>query len=249
MLSAVKPLRILVDRTSPVPLYHQLAEQFTAAIEDGTLKPGDSFENELSIADRLELSRPTVRRAISELVSRGLLVRRRGVGTTVASQVIHRRDELTSLYDDMQRKGQKPVTSVLGIAYDRRDARAAEMLGVDVDTPLVWIERLRLAGPTPTALMHNWLPPQYADITAADLEKGSLYGWLRQRGAVPVIARQTISARRPSAAERKLLALSAGDPLLAMVRRAYLANGQAVEFGDHCYRFDQYAFDVTVHDR
>lgn len=245
----MKPLRIVIDRSSPVPLYHQLAEQFTASIEDGILKPGDAFENELSIADRLELSRPTVRRAISELVSRGLLVRRRGVGTTVASQVIHRRDELTSLYDDMQRKGQRPSTTVLSIEYDRRDARAAEMLGLDAETPLVWTERLRMADSTPTALMHNWLPPQYADLTAADLEAGSLYGWLRARGAVPVIARQTISARRPSAAERKWLALSQGDPLLAMMRRAYLANGQAVEFGDHCYRFDQYAFDVTVHER
>jgi DNA-binding GntR family transcriptional regulator len=250
MLDYVKPLPIVIDRTSPVPLYHQLAEQFTAAVENGTLKPGDAFENELSMADRLELSRPTVRRAISELVSRGLLVRRRGIGTTVASQVIHRRDELTSLFDDMQRKGQQPVTVVRQFATDRRDARAAEGLGVAPDTALVWIERLRMANETPTALMQNWLPPQYADITAADLEGGgSLYGWLRARGALPVIARQTVGARRPTAAERKLLALSPGDPLLTMVRRAYLANGQAVEFGDHCYRFDQYAFDLTVHDR
>jgi len=245
----VKPLGIVVDRTSPVPLYHQLGEQFTRAIENGTLKPGDAFENELAIADRLELSRPTVRRAITELVSRGLLVRRRGVGTTVASQVIHRRDELTSLYDDMQRKGQAPETTVLSFDAARRDARAAEILGVAPHTPLVWIERLRRAAGTPIALMHNWLPPQYSDISAGDLEAGSLYGWLRARGAVPVIARQTISARRPTTSERKLLGLSQGDPLLAMTRRAYLANGQAVEFGDHCYRFDQYEFDVAVHDR
>ena len=86
----------MIDRTSPVPLYHQLAQQLTAAIEGGALKPGDAFENELSLAERLDLSRPTVRRAIGEMVARGLLVRRRGIGTTVANEVIHRRDELTS---------------------------------------------------------------------------------------------------------------------------------------------------------
>lgn len=245
----MKPLRIIVDRASPVPLYHQLAEQFVAAIEDGTLQPGDSFENELSLADRLELSRPTVRRAISELVTRGLLVRRRGVGTTVASKVIHRRDELTSLFDDMQRKGQDPITIVLLLDTARTDPRVAELLGLEPETPLVFVERLRQAGDVPTALMHNWLPPQYADLTIDDLEAGSLYGWLRRRGAVPVIARQTIGARRPTSAERRLLGLAAGDPLLTMSRRAYLADGQAVEFGEHCYRYDQYAFDVTVHDR
>ncbi|WP_392543681.1 GntR family transcriptional regulator [Oryzobacter telluris] len=239
---------VVIDRGSPVPLYHQLAEQLTAAIENGTLGPGDPFENELAIAERLDLSRPTVRRAIAELVARGLLVRRRGVGTTVASQVIHRRDELTSLYDDMVRKGQKPTTEVLSFEQGVVDATAAEALGLTPDTPLVHVERLRSVGDTPTALMHNWLPPQFSDITAADLHDGSLYGILRARGVRPVIAHQTIGARRPVSRERRLLGLGNGDPLLTMTRRAYAADGSAVEYGDHCYRFDQYAFDVTVHE-
>ena len=243
------PIPVVIDRTSPVPLYHQLAEQLTASIEDGRLQPGDPFENELALAERLDLSRPTVRRAIAELVGRGLLVRRRGVGTTVASQVIHRRDELTSLYDDMVRRGQTPRTEVLSFTSGAVDEKAAAALGLPLDTPLLSVERLRYVGDTPTALMHNWLPPQFADLTAEDLAGESLYALLRTRGVRPVIAHQTIGARRPAPRERKLLALSAGDPLLTMTRRAYAGNGSAVEYGDHCYRYDQYAFDVTVHDR
>ena len=89
-------LPVSIDRTSPVPLYHQLAEQLTAAITDGELRPGDPFENEIAMSGRLGLSRPTVRRAISELVGQGLLIRRRGIGTTVANQMVHRKAELTS---------------------------------------------------------------------------------------------------------------------------------------------------------
>ena len=240
---------VTIDRSSPVPLYHQLAEQLTASIEDGRLKPGDPFENELALAERLDLSRPTVRRAIAELVGRGLLVRRRGVGTTVASQVIHRRDELTSLYDDMVRRGQQPHTQVVSFRADDVNPVAAEALGVPADSHLVFVERLRTVDGTPTALMQNWLPPQFADLTAADLEDSSLYAILRARGVRPVIAHQTIGARRPGARERRLLGLAAGDPLLTMTRKAYAGNGSAVEYGDHCYRYDQYAFDVTVHDR
>ncbi|MFV0463616.1 MAG: GntR family transcriptional regulator [Nostocoides sp.] len=240
---------VVIDRASPVPLYHQLAQQLTAAIEDGTLNPGDPFENELALAGRLDLSRPTVRRAIAELVDRGLLVRRRGIGTTVASQVIHRRDELTSLYEDMARRGQKPKTRVLSFETAVVHPPAAAMLDLDAGTPLVAVVRLRLAGETPTALMHNWLHPKFADLTEGDLEQHSLYALLRARGTRPVIAHQTIGARRPTAYERKQLGLSAGDPLLTMKRRAYDADGAAVEFGDHCYRYDQYAFDVTVHER
>lgn len=245
----VKPLPIVIDRNSPIPLYHQLSEQLTAAIEGGTLQPGDAFENELSLAERLDLSRPTVRRAIADLVARGLLVRRRGVGTTVASQVIHRRDELTSLYDDMRRRGQEPSTVVRELNPRTVNARAAAELGLAPETRLLFVERLRFAGHVPTALMHNWLPPQFADITAEQLANGSLYAVLRDRGVRPVIAHQTIGARRPDPSERKLLGLRTGDPLLTMSRRAYDAAGNAVEFGDHCYRFDQYAFDVTVHER
>lgn len=240
---------VVIDRTSPVPLYHQLAQQLTAAVEDGTLQPGDPFENELALADRLDLSRPTVRRAIAELVSRGLLVRRRGIGTTVASQVIHRRDELTSLYDDMARRGQTPRTKVLQIRREDVNEAAARALGVDPKTPLLFIERLRLAGETPTALMQNWLPPRLSDLSEADLGSESLYALLRTRGIRPVVAHQTISARRPSPRERRLLEISAGDPVLTMTRRAYDDEGAAVEYGDHCYRHDQYAFDITVRER
>jgi DNA-binding GntR family transcriptional regulator len=242
-------LPIVMDRTSPVPLYHQLAEQLTAAIESGTLQPGDPFENELALAARLHLSRPTVRRAIAELVSRGLLVRRRGVGTTVAKQVIHRRDELSSLYDDIVRRGETPTSEILEIDRSRVSPVAALAMGLDEETPLFYVRRRRLAGATPTAILNNYLPPQYGPIDDRDLRSRSLYEILRSRGIRPVIAHQVIGARRPTATERRLLGLAPGDPLLTMTRRAYDAEGGPVEYGDHCYRYDQYAFDVTVSER
>lgn len=242
-------LPVVIDRASPVPLYHQLAQQLTGMIEDGTLKPGDPFENELALAERLSLSRPTVRRAISELVARGLLVRRRGIGTTVANQVVHRRDELTSLYEDLVRSGRTPSTRVLALDTSALDERAATVLGLAPETPIVHIERLRFGGSTPLAILHNWLPPEHADLTTEMLTEHGLYEVLRTRGRHPVVAHQTIGARSALPAERRLLEVTKTDPLLTMSRRAYDAEGVAVEFGDHCYRADQYAFDITVHER
>src|ERR1700754_5105784 len=108
----VHRVAVEIDRSSPVPLYHQLAEQLTAAITDGTLQPGDPFENEIAVAERLQLSRPTGRRAIQELVDQGLLDPRRGLGTTVANRKVHRKVALSSLYDDLHRDGRKPRTEV-----------------------------------------------------------------------------------------------------------------------------------------
>lgn len=78
-----------------------------------TAQAGDRFENELALAKRLNLSRPTTRRAIQELVDKGLLVRKRGVGTQVVQTPVHRPVELTSLFDDLARAGQEPTTQVL----------------------------------------------------------------------------------------------------------------------------------------
>lgn len=238
---------VTIDRTSPVPLYHQLSQQLAAAIDEGVLKPGDAFENELSLAERLDLSRPTVRRAIVELVTRGLLVRRRGIGTTVAQEAIHRRNELTSLYDDLKETGRQPVTTLLAFETAITDNRAATIFGLPTDTPLVYLERLRSVEEGPIALLHNWLPPQFADLDPEALASGSLYGQLRARGVVPAVGHQSIGARPAEPNERKLLQLDRHDPVLTMTRRAYDAAGRPVEFGDHCYRYDRHRFDLTVY--
>ena len=109
----VAALAVELDRSSPVPLYFQLAQAIEGAILGGELAPGDRFENELALAKRLNLSRPTTRRAIQELVDKGLLVRKRGVGTQVVQSPVHRPVELTSLFDDLARAGQAPTTKLL----------------------------------------------------------------------------------------------------------------------------------------
>ncbi len=92
-----------VDRNSPVPLYFQVAQQLEKLIESGELATGTRLENEIDLADQLGLSRPTMRRAIQYLVDRGLLVRKRGVGTQVLHAKVRRQVELSSL---LRRPGQ-----------------------------------------------------------------------------------------------------------------------------------------------
>ncbi|MDR1430980.1 MAG: GntR family transcriptional regulator [Propionibacteriaceae bacterium] len=244
-----KRIRVTIERTSPVPLYHQVAEQLSAAIENGELQPGDTFENELSLAERLELSRPTIRRAIAELVNRGLLVRRRGIGTTVASKAIHRKAELTSLYEDLVASGRKPLTTVIAYQTDVTDANAAEKMGLPFDSPLLYVERLRSAGDIPMALLRNWLPFPESVLPKRSLANHGMYALLRENGIQPAVGHQIIGARRPNGQERQMLGLKPGDPLLTMSRVAFDAAGKPVEFGDHCYRWDQYFIDITVYER
>ena len=241
--------RISVNRSSPVPLYFQVAEQLENAIIDGTLNAGDKITNEISLAHDLGLSRPTMRQAIQVLVDKGLLVRKRGVGTQVVHGKVHRPLELTSLYDDLAKAGQKQHTQVL--VFDRRapgEEVAAELrLGPGDD---VWyVERLRSVGGEPLAHMQNYLPTNVVDLSGADLANEGLYQTLRQAGIVMRVARQRISARRAEPAEARMLGERKGAPLLTMDRTAYDDAGRAVEFGTHAYRPDRYAFESTLVDR
>jgi len=224
-------VKVIIDRQSPVPLYHQLAEQFSNAITVGQLQPGDAFENEIAVAERLQVSRPTVRRAIQELVDQGLLLRRRGLGTTVANSKVHRKFELTSLYDDLVRDKRHPRTTVIEHEI-RTDKRAAAALDLTADADLLYLVRVRYAGDTPLALMKNWLPPGLSDLTREELESQGLYASLRDRGVKP-----------------RHLEIRGSQPVLTMTRMAFDPSGNAVEFGDHSYRASDYTIDLMVDER
>jgi hypothetical protein len=99
----------------------------------------------LALAKRLTLSRPTTRRAIQELVDKGLLVRKRGVGTQVVQNPVHRRVELTSLFDDLARAGQDPITQLLDYRIGPPDDEVARELNLAADREVVSIRRLRCA--------------------------------------------------------------------------------------------------------
>ena len=111
-LDGVLVPKVVLDRSSPVPLYFQVATRLQEQIEGGELPVGGRLENEVELADRLGVSRPTMRKAIAYLVERGMLVRRRGVGTQIVHPKVRRPVELTSLYDDLAKTGRAPRTEI-----------------------------------------------------------------------------------------------------------------------------------------
>ena len=131
----------------------------------------------------------------------------------------------------------------------RTDERAAAALDLEPETEMLSVVRVRLAEDQPLAIMHNWLPPAHADISREELEAQGLYALLRRRGVKPVVARQSIGARMPTAGERRELDLGAGSPVLTMTRMAFDATGAAIEFGDHAYRAEDYTIDLMLDER
>jgi DNA-binding GntR family transcriptional regulator len=237
---------LTLDRTSPVPLYFQVAQHLERAIEEGSMPPGTRLDNEIEMAGRLGLSRPTLRRAMQYLVDKGLLVRRRGVGTRVVQPKVRRPLELTSLYDDLAASGQRPATAVLNNEVVPAPADVATALGLPAESPVIWLVRLRSAGEQPIARMVNYLLPELPGLTTDALVERGLYQLIRASGVTLHAATQTIGARTATVAEARLLGESRGAAVLTMQRLTYDDHGRAIEYGTHIYAASRYSFELSL---
>lgn len=236
----------VLDRSSPVPLYYQVSQHLERAIESGEIPNGSHFENEIQLAESLGLSRPTMRRAMQHLVDKGLIVRRRGIGTRVVQPKVRRPMELTSLYDDLAGSGQALTTRVLELGHVSTDEDVALRLGTAVGSPVLSIVRLRSAAETPIAKLTNYLPESVGEFDTPGLESHGLYELMRSRGIQLHSATQFVGARNATAAEARLMGESRGAALLTMQRVTYDDHGAVVEFGDHIYAVSRYSFETHL---
>jgi DNA-binding GntR family transcriptional regulator len=234
-----------VDRVSPVPLYYQVASHLLGLIESETLPVGTRFENEVDLAERLGVSRPTMRRAMHYLVERGMVVRKRGVGTLVVQHRVRRTIELSSLFDDLAKAGRRPSTVVRSLNVVPAGDLAAE-LGVGEDHPIYHLERVRYADGDPLAILINSIPTSVVTLTVDDLTEHGLYNLLRAAGHEPRNATQIIGARTATAGDARILDERRGAALLTMTRTAFDVNARVVDYGTHVYRADRYAFQLSL---
>jgi DNA-binding GntR family transcriptional regulator len=234
------------DRTSPIPLYFQIARQLEEAISRGELAPGTRLDNEIELSERLAVSRPTMRKAIERLVNQGLVVRRRGKGTVVVPKAVKRPMALSSLYDDLAHAGRRPRTQVLTVAMQPASPEVAAALALAEGEPTLYLERLRYADDAPLAVMHNYLPGGLVELDSEMLSSQGLYEILRARGIQFQVATQTIAARAATSHEARLLQVGRNTPMLTMTRTAFDTAGRAVEYGNHAYLADRYSIEVTL---
>jgi GntR family transcriptional regulator len=238
--------RLVIDRNSPVPLYFQVAQHLENAIHSGALPTGSLLQNEVDLADSLGLSRPTMRRAMQHLVDKGLVVRRRGIGTRVVQPKLRRPLELTSLYDDLTRAGRKPTTEILSLEKVEAADDVAERLEVPEGTSVLELVRLRRADGEPIAKLTNYLPERIGTFSEEELADQGLYELIRRQGVTLHSATQTLGARTATAAEARLLDEPRGGALVTAQRVTYDDHGLAVEFGSHIYAASRYTFEINL---
>jgi GntR family transcriptional regulator len=227
------------------PLYARLQRLLHDAIEAGSLEPGRALPSERELAKLASLSRVTVRKAITALVSKGLLTQRHGAGTFVSERIVKSFSKLTSFTEDLRARGLKPRSRFLERSVAEVTPEEAMALSLSPGTPVVRLHRLRFAGEEPLALERSTIPQSLlADPTSV---KSSLYEALDRVGCRPSRALQRLRAVTVDAEQSRLLSIPRGAAGLMIERRAFLDDGRAVEYTRSLYRGDAYDFVAELH--
>lgn len=159
---------------------------------------------------------------------------------------VTRQVELTSLYDDLKSSNHEPSTRVLHRQIVPAPEAVATALGITPNSDVVYIRRQRSMDGTPVAVLENYLPIEFADVTTEQLEQRGLYQIMLSRGAAIRVAKQKIGARSAEGDESELLDIEPKGPVLTVERIAFDSSGRAIEFGLHCHRPDRYSFETTL---
>ncbi len=237
-----------LDRRSPVPLYYQLKEILTSWISSGQFDSDGRFPSETELQARFNVSRMTVRRALSDLVAEGFLFREQGRGSFV---VRHRFQDqlrrLTSFSEDILLRGLATTVRFLFFQVVR-DAEAARKMGVPDDEELVCIRRVRLVEGEPLAVQSAYVRHRFCPgIVENGLVDGSLYRTLEEVYGLRLgRAIQTLVAKPADQYEAELLEIPPGQPVLVMERTTYLQDGASIECVFSSYRGDRFRFTVEL---
>ena len=226
--------------------YAQIAQYLRTLVAAGS--PGDRLPSDAELCERFSVSRMTARQAVGLLMSEGLLYRRRGRGTFVATRPVQRLlGSPLSFTENMRRRGLRASSRVLRAEVTNPSTEEVKALDLNAGDRVVVLERLRLADETPMAIEHAVLAPGLEPVLDKDLESTSLHHAMESIGRIPTRAHAQVTARPAAADERILLKLPSGDALLCERRVIIDQDAKPLEHTETLYAAERYVFEVILH--
>lgn len=232
-----------IDRTSKLPLYHQLYEILRGNIVNGEWQPGDMIPPESELIARYQISRTTVRQVLDILAGEGLIEREQGRGTFVAQPKVEQGlVRIISFTEDMRQRGFEPGTQVLFADLIPAPPDIAEKLEVEPGEQLARLERLRLANQEPMSVEESYLIHRFCPgVLQGDYASKPLREALeRDHGIRLVRAKQVIRAILAPSELAGTLGIKPRSALLFMERVSFSQENVPVEFLRIYYRADRY---------
>lgn len=241
-------MNLNIDHDSKKPLHNQVELMLRELIEQPRYRSGEFLPTEVAIAEQLGVARNTVRHAISKLVNEGLLVRKKGAGTKVASRRISTRlDSWWSFTKEMQSRGLKVVNFDLEVKVLPANEEVAAAMHIKAGTKVVMLSRLRGAASGPSLLSISWFHPRLKMTGSEDFSL-PLYQMLEENfGVLVSFSREEISAISAEQTLSERFGVEPGAPLLFRSRVVSDSDGRLVEYNKVYYKGDGFSYSIDIH--
>jgi GntR family transcriptional regulator len=238
--------------TDHLPLYAQVEQALIARITDGSLSPGTRLPSEDYLVQEYAVSRTTVRAAIQSLIQRGLVEIQRGKGTFVTlPRITQDLTELTGFVEDMQAVGRKATAKVLDQQVVVSSEFVARQLALPQGSPVVRIQRVRLADGNPLSFDETYLPKELGrKITTNNLETNPIFSLLEEKYDTPLIeAEYRLEASCADSTVAPALNIEIGSPIFLIERTSYSIGHRPVDYEKLHYRGDRIRFVTRLSRR
>ncbi len=233
------------------PLYQKAREKIASLIEEQDLKPGEKLPSESELRERLEVSRHTVRKALSELARDGIVQRKQGKGTFVSvPQLKQELPYLMGFTEEMKSRGYEPGSKLIEYRRLSGEDLPEELNDLDLNAAVKMI-RQRLANDLPLGIHTVYVPEEIADVIDFPASKRgsrnkSLYEEFERAGFQIQGGTENLSARPAGDFESEYLDVEKGDPLLVVKRRTFSEKGSFLEYVEALYLPDQFEYKVKL---
>lgn len=239
-----------INKSVPIPLYFQLKELILSEIKNGDYKSGSMIPTEKDLSDIFQISRTTVRQAITELVQEGWLYRVKSKGTFVSQPKIAQNyiKTVESFNDQMYRTNMTPTTIVLDLKTMKADDNIARNLQISENDDVIFLHRKRLADGEPIVTSKTYLPyKECAFVLDHDFVTEQLYSILKLKDETKIFRiDRIVEAVEAKSADMELLEMKRGKPIQHFISVGYNAYGKPIEYTLSRYRGDRNSFEVTV---
>lgn len=238
---------MFIDKKSPVPAYFQLKNILMEKIKSGEYPAGSIIPSERELSENLGISRMTARQAISQLAAEKYLIREKGKGTFVNKIKFEQRN-IMSFSETVRKLGMVPSTRILEFSIEKDCFDVMEMLNLKPNENVFRIKRLRLADETPIAVEEVFIPESLCPgMDKLDLTT-SLYHLLKSNYSIEIsYIDNKIEAVKADKEDRRLLMLSAGEPVLKISGISYTQEDKKLFYESDIYRASKYNYNVRIY--
>ena len=239
-------MELKIDHKSKLPLHVQVEDLMRRLIALPEYSNGNFLPKEVELANSLGVSRNTIRQATNKLEYEGLLIRKKGVGTKLAPQMMSTNLSMWySFTKEMESRGIKTANLFVELETVEANDKIAHFFNIQPKTHVVKLSKLKGVEDDPIVYFESYFHPRI-NLTANDNLNQPLYQLLKDKYSILVVRSAEHISARMAGSKAGMLKTGKTDPILFRERFVYDPGDRPIEYNVGYYRSDKFVYSIEI---